>query len=176
MDFIKVIIAIIVAFAATFIIFWIKDHYYDGGNKRKVVRDPFFIPENIMRYYRACEEILSPYLGMEPCRLILEGAEKELRQNYKQYKRIIKENWDKKTYRYYIDVCENDGYEWYIYRNWAFLYIRLRIEYIRYSTSISNYDVQAFYNFKEYVDGWYKTIINKETECPNSFIEQFNRF
>lgn len=174
MDFIKAIIAIIVAFAVTFIIFWIKDHYYDGGNRRKIVRDPFFMPENIMRYYKACAEILSPYLELEECRLILNGAKKELQQNYKQYKYVIKENLSKETYRYYIDVCEDSEYHGYIYRNWAYLYINLSIKYVRSPLCTNTSNAQAFCDFKEHVDTWYKKIISGETTCPKSFIEQFN--
>jgi hypothetical protein len=164
----------VIAVAVVYVGFYIYGHYFNLSGKQKTVSDPFFLPENLLKYYNACKEILSPYLGIEPCREILEDSKSELKQIYHQYKTIIKENWDKNTYKYYIDVCENNNYEW--YTNWAILFIRLKIEYKRLPIAPNSFEVQAFDNFKDNIKSHYQKIVDNETDCPDSFKDYFIRF
>ena len=143
-----------------------------ANGKGKPVRKPFFMPEQVERYYHWCEEFLQPYLGSDFAGYILINAQHQLKSDYKQYRNIPKGPEGKdRYYRYYKDLGTSR-----YYREWAIVFVRYHLHRGGWSAGVraSDAEVVARDALMKHIDELYAAITAPGSTCPESFIEAFD--
>lgn len=165
-----VIIYLIVAILAVLLVINFIDHYYDTNGKKKPVREPFFMPKNSEKYYQKLKDILSSYLFCAFAQNILKFGEEELRNTFGLYKDncTYTANW-----QYVKDVCECTSYENWFFESWATIYVLSRLNIMLSNYSVNNAETPNATKLLEELEKRYQIIVEDDTLCPRSFIENY---
>lgn len=170
MDTIILLVEIAVAVVLGCLIFNFFSHYYDSSGNRKSVREPFFLPNEIISYYTHCQEILEPYISQDFAKQILRSAELQLKDDYKQYKSLLEKQSDFVEYEYYRDLCTSNSYA--AKKSWAVLFVRYHLNHrTGQSLVYVESESQAVSNLREDIDKEYEKIKTGKWYCPESFLD-----
>lgn len=172
MEIIKALITAIFSISLGLLIFEVFSHFYDFSGNRHVVREPFFLSDKVNPYYVRCHEILAPCLSQDFAKRILFAAEKQLKDDYKQYKKLLKEQSDFVGYEYYRDVCTITDYA--VRESWAVLFIHYHLNHRTGQSLIYvESESRAVTELRVYVEKKLEKIESGNWLCPDSFVDAF---